>query len=146
MSKAPPVVTAVTTGRYGRFVISSGTKHMVADATAARGGPGEAMGAAELVLASLCSCGLALVVEAARDRNLPLAQAQIETSYTTDPKDRTRMSHLSATLGIAGVDLTTGRELLDAFVTVCPIWNTLARSTPHEARVELLDAVRVEAA
>ena len=135
---ADPRVSAVTTGRFGRFVISSGAKHVVADSTAARGGPGEAMGAGELLLASLCSCGLALVTEAARERGLALSGARIETTYTTDPEDRTRMSRLAVTLGVAGVDRDAGQGLLDAFTQVCPIWNTLARSTPHEAHLELL--------
>jgi uncharacterized OsmC-like protein len=138
MAKPPIIVTGTTTQRWGRFILSAGAKHIVADATALRGGPGEAFGAGELVMASLCSCGLALVVEAARDHGLPLAEAQIECSYVTDPEDRTRMSELVAVLRVAGVDLTAGQQLLDAFIKVCPIWNTLARSTPHASRVELL--------
>ncbi len=140
MPKPPILVTGVTTGRWGRFILSSGTKHIVADATAPRGGPGESFGAGELVMASLCSCALALVVEAARDRGLPKLEAAIECSYVTDPDDRTRMSELTAVLRVAGVDADTARALLDAFINICPIWNTLARTTPHTSRVELLPA------
>ncbi|RYY88957.1 MAG: OsmC family peroxiredoxin, partial [Comamonadaceae bacterium] len=65
-SAAAPVgeivgIQAQATARTGRFIISAGSNHFISDAKPNAGGPGEAVAAGQLLLASLASCGLGLI-------------------------------------------------------------------------------------
>ena len=131
-----PAVSATTTDTAGRFVLTARQVHVVTDASAARGGPGEALQAAELFLASLATCGLAMVTEAARTRESALTGATARTSYTVHPEDRTRFSIVRLHFRLAGVGRAEAEELVRAFIEGCPIYNTIARTTPAEITVE----------
>ena len=133
-----PTVTATITSTPGRFLVSARQVHFVADASASRGGKGEAVLAAELLLASLATCGLALVTDAARVRASTLAGAEIETSYTVDPEDKTRFSVLALRFRLAGVQRREAEELVRAFTDTCPIYNTIARTTRTEIVVKTI--------
>lgn len=69
----PPIsvvssVEGTTTHTVGRFVLSSGSFQFVSDSTVRSGGPGEAPGSLDLLVASLVSCALgALRAEDHRD-------------------------------------------------------------------------------
>jgi uncharacterized OsmC-like protein len=129
---ADPQVTARSTDQPGRFLVSARTAHMVADASAARGGTGEALVAAELFLASLAACGLAIVTDVARKRGSTLRSASVDTTYTIDPDDKTRFRRVAMHFRFAGIAPAEATSLVASFTESCPIYNTIARTTPTE--------------
>jgi uncharacterized OsmC-like protein len=131
-----PAVSATTTDTVGRFVLTARQVHVVTDASVARGGPAEALQAAELLLGSLATCGLALITDAARKRESALTGATARASYTVDPQDRTRFSILRLHFSLAGVARGEAEVLVQAFTDGCPIYNTIVRTTPAEITVE----------
>lgn len=126
-------VRARTIDTFGRFLVSARQHHFVSDAKAAAGGPGDAVQAGELLLASLASCGLALVQKTARERDVSLTGAEVEVSFERDPEDGTRYAAIRLAFVLDGVDLPTARSLVEAFTGTCPIFNTLKRGGPIEA-------------
>jgi uncharacterized OsmC-like protein len=127
-----PTAAARTTDQPGRFLVSARDVHFVADATAARGGTGEALVAAELFLSSLAACGLAIVTDEARKRGSAMRSATVNTTYTIDPDDRTRFRRVGMQFRLAGVTQDEATSLVAAFTASCPIYNTVARTTPTE--------------
>jgi uncharacterized OsmC-like protein len=113
-------------------MVSARAVHIVADASAARGGSGEALVAAELFLSSLAACGLAIVTDVARKRGSALRSASVDTTYTIDPADKTRFSRVAMHFRFAGVAPAEATSLVAAFTDSCPIYNTVARTTPTE--------------
>jgi uncharacterized OsmC-like protein len=131
-----PRVIARTTDQPGRFIISARHVHLVGDATAARGGTGEAFVAAEFMLSALATCGLAIVSDEARKRGLKPSATLVDTSYTVDPDDNTRFRHLSMVFRFTGLSRPEADALVRAFTDRCPIYNTIARTTPTEVWAE----------
>ena len=122
---------------FGRFLVSARQHHFISDAKAAAGGPGDAVQAGELLLASLASCGLGLVQKTAREHELPLEGAEVEVSFERDPQDGTRYAAVRLAFVLEGVDLPAAQRLVDAFTGTCPIYNTLRRGGPIEATVRI---------
>ena len=120
-------VTVATTARDGRFIVSARHHHFVSDGRAATGAPGEAIQAGELLLASLASCGLALIQRAARERGIDLPRADVRVAFERDPDDVTRYRYIALEAALPGVAPETGAALLHAFTSTCPIYNTLRR-------------------
>lgn len=118
---------------FGRFLVSARHHHFVTDTKVTAGGPGDAVQAGELLLASLASCGLGLVQKTARERDVSLAGAEVTVSFERDPGDGTRYAAIRLAFVLDGVDLATARALVDAFTGACPIYNTLRRGGPIEA-------------
>ena len=129
---ADPSITARTTDQPGRFVVSVRNVHFVADATEKRGGAAEAPGATELMLSSLAACALSVVTDEARKRGIAPASVAVETSATADPADRTRFGRVAMHFRLAGIAQAEADALVRAFTDVCPIYNTIARTTPTE--------------
>ena len=129
---ADPAITARTTDQPGRFVVSVRANHFVADATEKRGGAGEAPTATEWMLTSLASCGLAVITDEARKRRIPASAITVDSTATQDPQDRTRFSRVTMHWRFAGCTQAQADELVRAFTDVCPIYNTIARTTPME--------------
>lgn len=132
MAAADPRVIARTTGQPGRFLVSARNVHTVGDATAARGGTGEAFVAAEFMLSALATCGLAIVTDEARKLGDKVTATTIDTTYTVDPQDSTRFSRVAMQFRFAGIDQAEADALVHAFTSRCPIYNTIARTTPTE--------------
>jgi uncharacterized OsmC-like protein len=132
MAAEDPRVIARTTGQPGRFLISARTVHAVGDATSARGGPGEAFVAAEFMLSALATCGLAIVTDEARKRGDKVTATVIDTTYTVDPDDTTRFSRVAMQFHFTGIVQAEADLLVRAFTDRCPIYNTIARTTPTE--------------
>ena len=129
---ADPQVTARSTDQPGRFLVSARVVHIVADASPARGGTGEALVAAELFLSSLAACGLAIVTDVARTSGSTLRSASVDTTYTIDPDDKTRFRRVAMHFRFAGIAPAEATSLVAAFTGSCPIYNTIARTTPTE--------------
>ena len=127
-----PRVIARGTDQPGRFIISARNVHMVADASGARGGSGEALVAAELLLASLSACGLAIVPDEARKSASRMTSVTVDTTYQVDPQDRTRFQRLAMHFRFTGIAQPEADSLVRAFTDACPIYNTIARTTPTE--------------
>jgi uncharacterized OsmC-like protein len=139
-AEAPTTVGGETSGLAGRFLIHARGLHFVSDARAAAGGPGEAIQAGELLLASLASCGLSLVQKEAGLRGVALPHAEAKVSFQRDPQDGTRYSFIRIDFVLHGVDQALGQALVDAFTGACPIYNTLRRGGPIEATVAVRPA------
>ncbi len=127
-----PRVVARATDQPGRFIVSARNVHVVGDATPNRGGTGEAFVAAEFMLGALANCGLAIVCDEARKRGLAPTATSVETTYTVDPDDRTRFRRLGMHFRFAGISQPDADALVRAFTDACPIYNTIARTTPNE--------------
>jgi len=127
-----PRVVARTTDQPGRFIVSARGVHVVGDATPNRGGTGEAFVAAEFMLSALANCGLAIVADEARKKGLGAPAITVETTYTVDPDDRTRFRRLGMRFHFAGLKQPDADALVRAFTDACPIYNTIARTTPTE--------------
>jgi uncharacterized OsmC-like protein len=92
--------------------------------------------AAELLLSSLAACGLALVTDTARERDITLRGVDLEATYTVDPADSTRFSRVGLRFRLPGLPRGQAEELVATFTATCPIYNTIARTTPTEVTVE----------
>ena len=124
-----PRASGVTTGMPGRFIMSARAAQIVADASPAAGGPGEAFVAQELYLASIATCALAVIDMKARAQQLaPHVHVDAETEI--DPDDTTRYRSATLAFRFTGVAQDQAEALVAAFTAVCPIYNTLARATP----------------
>ena len=134
-----PRAAGMTTGMAGRFIMSARTSQIVADATTVKGGPGEAFVAQELFLASLATCALAVIDHAAREAGLP-SQVHVQTESDIDPADTTRYRSVTMAFRFAGVAQGQAEVLVAAFTAVCPIYNTLARTTSVAVTVHAIAA------
>lgn len=130
MGAGDPVVTALTTHRQGRFVMSALGHPFVADQAAKHGGPGAAPGAAELFLASLIACAFGIMQRTGRERGLSPDRIEAEASYTLATDDRTRFEQIRMAFTVVGLDRGDAEALVAAFQAQCPIYNTAARTTP----------------
>lgn len=130
-----PSARATTTQTPGRFLLSARQAHFVADASRARGGPAEAPVAAELFLSSLAACSLAVIADTARSQGVGLPSVEVATSYEVDPADGTRFARVALDFRFAGVPSGQAEALVQVFKDVCPIYNTVARTTPVEITV-----------
>jgi len=125
-------IRSAATPRAGRFLISAGRNHFVSDARASSGGPGEAINAGELLLSSLGSCGLALIQKKAAALGVAVAHAEADVSFRRDVSDPTRYEYIRIAVTLGGIDDATAAELVLAFTSACPIYNTLRRGGPIE--------------
>jgi uncharacterized OsmC-like protein len=125
-------IQAAATALRGRFLLSAGRNHFVSDSRASSGGPGEAINAGELLLSSLGSCGLALIQKKAGELGVALTEAQADVSFRRDIADPTRYEFIRLAVTLGGVDEATAAELVLAFTSACPIYNTLKRGGPIE--------------
>ena len=127
-------ISGLNTLENGRFVLSARTTHLISDATPARGGAGEAFVAQELYLAALSTCALAVIEEEARRAGLHpriAIAAEVEIDAAIGPGYR------SCTLDIRfeGAGQEEAEDFVAAFTAVCPIYYTLAQTTPVTIRV-----------
>lgn len=124
------------TGVTGRFVVSAGHNHFISDSRPAAGGPGEAVQAGQLLLASLTSCGLGLIQGRAAELGVLLSSSDVEAAFQRHTQDKTRYAWIRLVFTLGGVDAGTASSLVAHFTDTCPIFNTLKRggSISAEAR------------
>ena len=120
-------ITATATAVTGRYLVSAGSNHFVSDARPQAGGPGEAVQAGQLLLASLASCGLGLIQSQASAQGITLQRADAEVAFQRHAEDKTRYEWIRLAFTLAGVNKLTAQALLDHFTGNCPIFNTLRR-------------------
>ena len=125
-------ITTSAIGIPGRYLVSAGRNHFISDARASAGGPGEAVTAGELLLASLGSCSLALIHKAAGERGDALTSASVDVAFRRDVTDSTRYEWIRIVAKLGGVDEAAAAALIGAFTEACPIYNTLKRGGPVE--------------
>lgn len=123
-------ISASSSHVAGRFIIDVRHNHLVADASFARGGKNEAPGAIELFIASLATCALAVIADAGTKANIKNAIYAVSVSATPDDNDGTRFSAVDFAFDFKGVQPETGKALIKEFTDICPIYNTVARTTP----------------
>ncbi len=119
---------ALTTSLAGRFIVSAGMKHFVSDTRASSGGPGEAIGAGELLLSALVSCALGLIQDFGRNAGSDFGDISIEASLKRNSSDPTRYDYIKLMVHfephVPEVEASAG---IANFTEKCPIYNTLRR-------------------
>lgn len=138
-AKAPGEIVGIqagTTALTGRFIVSAGTNPFVSDTRVSAGGPGEAVQAGQLLLASLASCGLGLIQGRAAELGLPLGKAVVEAAFQRHATDKTRYAWIRLAFRLEGVTASQARKLLAHFTGHCPIYNTLRRGGTVQASAE----------
>jgi len=123
-------IIASTLGRFGRYLVSAGKNHFVSDQRVAVGGPGEAVTAGELLLASLGSCSLGLIEKTALESGILLTGGSSEVSFKRDETDPTRYEWIRIEVRLSGVSPAEAEALVAGFTSRCPIYNTLKRGGP----------------
>ncbi|MDO9360396.1 MAG: OsmC family protein [Polaromonas sp.] len=111
----------------GRFIVSAGHNHFVSDSRPAAGGPGEAVQAGQLLLASLTSCGLGLIQGRAAELGVVLTSSDVNAAFQRHTEDKTRYQWIRLVFTLGGVDAATAATLVAHFTDTCPIFNTLKR-------------------
>ncbi|WP_448330900.1 OsmC family protein [Streptomyces sp. DSM 41534] len=117
-------ISGRSTDTLGRFLVTARGNHFVSDA---RTGPGEAVQAGELLLASLASCSLSNIQLHAQERASGLTGGQAHVSYERDAEDPTRYAWIRLELRLSGVTQEEAATLTELFTGSCPIYNTLRR-------------------
>lgn len=130
-------IQAVATAVTGRFIVSAGANHFVSDTRANVGGPGEAVQAGQLLLASLASCGLGLIQGRASELGWPLEGVSVEAAFQRHTEDKTRYAWIRLKFRLSRVTANEAQQLLAHFTGNCPIYNTLRRGGHVEATVEI---------
>lgn len=128
-------ISAVATQRFGRFIVSAGHTPFVTDSRTSSGGPGEAVQAGQLLLASLASCGLGLVQARAAELGIALREPGARVSFQRDPHDKTRYRYIRLEFTLPGATPEQAGTLVEHFTQSCPIYNTLKRGGEIEALV-----------
>lgn len=123
-------ISASTLDTFGRFLVSAGRSHFVSDQRAGAGGPGEAVTAGELLLASLGSCSLGLIQKTAVEHNIALKSAQAEVTFRRHESDPTQYAFIRIAVSLSGPSEAEGATLVEGFTSRCPIYNTLLRGGP----------------
>ena len=134
-SNKSATISAASTHTYGRFIIDARQNHFVADASTGREGPHEAPIATELFHASLATCALAVVTDAARKAEIRHAVYRVDVSSTPDDNDGTRFSQVAFAFHFSGVSKSAAERLVKEFTDICPIYNTVARTTPVDITI-----------
>jgi len=123
---------------FGRVIVSARHNHFISDGRRSQGGPGEAVSAGELLLASLVSCGLGLVNSRAREVGATPPDVTLTAEFLRDPEDSTRFASLTLNFGFTGTDHARAEDYVGHFTAKCPIYNTLNRGGGVTVRIETL--------
>ncbi len=113
-------VGAVSSGTFGRVLVSARDQHLVVDGPVQNGCPGEAIGPAELFLSGVATCGVELIEVLARDLGIPLQSVGSTIEAEQDPSKRARedVSTFTAVrmqLRLKGVSQEQAQELVQRF-------------------------------
>src|SRR4051812_43101458 len=114
------VVTAETTGTFGRVLLSARTNHVVVDGPAQNGCPGEAITPAELFLGGVATCAVELVQVLARDNGMALRSVGAQIGGVVDRahalrSDVTVFSKVVLHFDLEGVTRDEGKALVEQF-------------------------------
>ena len=130
-------ISATNLDTFGRFLVSAGTNHFVSDQRAGAGGPGEAVTAGELLLASLGSCSLGLIQKTAGELNIALKSARADVTFRRHESDPTQYDWIRIAVRLSGPSEAEGARLVEGFTSRCPIYNTLKRGGPISISYEI---------
>jgi uncharacterized OsmC-like protein len=114
------VVRSVSTGTFGRVLLSARDQHVVVDGPARNGCPGEAMTPAELFLGGVASCAVELVQVIAREEDIAMAGVEAQMAGTIDRdhairRDVTVFSSAALQFTFRGVGDEDAARLVEAF-------------------------------
>lgn len=113
-------VDARSTDTFGRVVWSCRNQHFVADGPVHNGCPGEAVTPAELFLAGIASCGVALLQVLAKATDVPLGDVHASIDGWMDPASPVRddlnvFNAVRLRFEVAGLDEPQARDLVEGF-------------------------------
>ena len=128
-------VTSHLSGQQGRFLLQARDQHLVVDSSQARGGPGQAWQAAELLLGALVTCSNAVITEQARLDNVLLLNLSIQTSCDPDPDQPGHYKFIQLDYLFSNVSQINAEKWVNQFTLVCPIYGSLSRGAPVQITV-----------
>ena len=113
-------MSAASTTRFGRVLLSARDQHLVVDGPVQNGCPGEALTPAELFLGGVASCAVELVQVLARDTGVPIERVEASIEGTIDRAheirdDVTVFSSVHLDFTLYGVDDDQASALVDVF-------------------------------
>lgn len=123
-------VTGRLSGQAGRYLLQTRDQHLVADASASRGGEGQAWQAAELLLGALITCSNAVIDDEARKAGVALPALEINASCEPDEQNPGHYLYIRLDYLFTGVSQQQADALVEAFRQVCPIYGSLSRGAP----------------
>jgi uncharacterized OsmC-like protein len=114
------MVTAQSSGTFGRVLCSSRNHHFVIDGPVANGCPGEAVTPVEQFLSSVAACGVELIEVIARQENIEVDDARVEISTTSGrQKDAgrgvTTLESVSISVSLTGPSQQEAELLVERF-------------------------------
>lgn len=118
-------LNAQTTNVRGRFIVSGPGHHMISDASLTAGGPGEAMSALDLLIASVVVC-IINVVSQSREGSSP-RHVEVYSRVEREPDDD-GLGELTLEIFAEGVDEDLADELVAAYKENCRIYRALRES------------------
>lgn len=130
-----PSITSTTIGQNGRYLLSARDQHLVADATASRGGPGEAWLAGELLLAALATCAHAVIESSAREQGLTLSRVVVTGDSEADEAQPGHYGHVHLAFTLTGVDDAQANALVGEYLRICPIYGSVSRGAPVTVQI-----------
>lgn len=130
---APPSRIEVRSTRLaGRYIVSARQNHFITDRRPTSGGPGEAPAPAELLLASLVSCLLAIVQTELQKQSDGDPAIRASALAERDPYEVRRFSKIKVEIAVQGLAEPATESLVDIFRDTCPIFNTLSQGCSVE--------------
>lgn len=125
-----PSLRSTTIGQQGRYLLSAREQHLIADATASRGGPGEAWLAAELLLAALATCAQAVIESSAREQGVALRAVRVNGEAEADEARPGHYAFVRLDFELDGATDDQARALVGVYLEICPIYGSVSRGAP----------------
>lgn len=115
-----------TTDVRGRFIVSGPNYQVVTDGTVGSGGPGQAMGTLDLLVASLVNCTLN-DLRGAGDPDTEVVPARPVRLYARveASEDPERLGNLTIEAIVSGVTHAEAARLIEAYKAHCTVYATL---------------------
>jgi len=131
------IVETQTSDIPGVWVSKTRDQLLLSGPNAAKGGPGNAWAAGELLLSALNSCAAALMLSAAADKGIPLARVHVASESEKDTAQPDRYARLHVDFTLTGVSQADADTLLTYFKDNCPIYGSLSRGAPVTVKLHI---------
>jgi uncharacterized OsmC-like protein len=131
-------VTTFTIGQPGVWLTKARHHYVAAGASAQKGGTGEALLAAELLLAGLTSCATSLITSGAQEAGIALRHVEMTATSERDDARPNHYARITLSVTLTGPTLAQAQALVASFQNECPIYGTLSRGAPLTVNVAVL--------
>ncbi|MDE4915188.1 OsmC family protein [Methylobacterium sp. 092160098-2] len=133
-------VRVSSTGEFARMIASFRGRHMVVDAPAYAGGPGEAAIPPELLLSAVGSCALGMFDLICSRDNIPMRECTVDirsdfTSQIQKIHGVTVYDKIAIKFIFVGISLDQARDLVNIYRATCPIYGSI-KVASREVNIE----------